>query len=128
MPDVYINLDEGTTAKQYLKSFVRNLGFDLVAIADLQRLEDMPIGIPVASVGFLEYFRVAIMMGVQVNQHVFCSNLIPTVLELNSRRFEVRATRSVKLAFLYDTSAQNYHSEEYTNLVSCNNGVRPRFS
>lgn len=48
-----------------LKTFIRNLGIDLVGIADLQPLKEMPSGLPVPVPGFFKDYRFAIVMGVQ---------------------------------------------------------------
>lgn len=53
---------------QNLKTFVRGQGIDLVGIADLYRLEGMPIGIPAVSAGFLNNFRYAVVLGAQLNK------------------------------------------------------------
>jgi len=51
-----------------LKTFIRGQGTDLVGIADLHRLENMPIGIPVASADFLNNFRCTVVLGAQLNK------------------------------------------------------------
>jgi len=43
------------TSSNNLKAFVRNLGIDLVGIADLRRLDGMPIGVP-STIDVLNYF------------------------------------------------------------------------
>lgn len=55
-------------ATQNLKSFVHSLGIDLTGVADLRKLEGMPIGIPAASDGFLNNFHYAIVLGAQLNK------------------------------------------------------------
>ncbi len=57
-----------TKETQNLKTFVRCQGIDLVGIADLHRLENMPIGIPVASVDFLNSFRCTVVLSAQLNK------------------------------------------------------------
>jgi epoxyqueuosine reductase len=53
---------------QNLKSFVCSLGIDLVGVADLRRLEGMPLGIPSASAGFVRSYRYAVVLGAQLNK------------------------------------------------------------
>jgi epoxyqueuosine reductase len=48
-----------------LKSFVKGLGVDLVGIAELYSLKDMPLGIPSDAATFLSHYHSAIVMGAQ---------------------------------------------------------------
>jgi len=59
---------EQITLTKNLKAFVCSLGVDLVGIADLSRLDGMPIGVPFASGGFLKNFRYAVVLGAQLNK------------------------------------------------------------
>ena len=52
----------------YLKSFVRDLGVDLVGVADLRRLEGMPVGIEPGPAGFLGGYQYAIVLGAQLGK------------------------------------------------------------
>lgn len=51
-----------------LKSFVKGLGVDLVGIADLSSLKDMPLGIPSNAAPFLSHYHCAIVMGAQLGK------------------------------------------------------------
>jgi epoxyqueuosine reductase len=51
-----------------LKSFIRNLGVDLVGIADLRLLEGMPVGIASGSADFLRSYHRAIVLGAQLGK------------------------------------------------------------
>ena len=51
---------------QELKDSVRGDGIDLIGIADLQRLEGMPIGIPDISTFITDNFRFAVVIGAQL--------------------------------------------------------------
>jgi len=66
MFDINTNQYGQVTSSDNLKAFVRSLGIDLVGIADLRRLDEMPIGVPSASSGFLKNFRYAIVLGAQL--------------------------------------------------------------
>jgi len=44
-----------------LKSFIRTIGIELAGVADLDTLENMPVGIPLEP--FREHYRYAIVMG-----------------------------------------------------------------
>ena len=50
------------------KSFVKELGIDLVGIADLNSLQGMPLGIPSGAASFLGHFRCAVVMGAQLGK------------------------------------------------------------
>lgn len=54
-----------TDETEQLISFVRDLGIDLVGIADLNTLKGMPLGIPYDAASFLNHYRYAIVMGAQ---------------------------------------------------------------
>jgi epoxyqueuosine reductase QueG len=56
------------TETEYLKHYVRNLGIDLVGIANLRLLEGMPIGITSNSVDFLKSYQCAIVLGTQLDK------------------------------------------------------------
>ena len=58
------NTQKAKDAEQ-LKSFVRDLGIDLVGIADLNTLKGMPLGVPYDATSFLNHYRYAIVMGAQ---------------------------------------------------------------
>ena len=51
-----------------LKSFITNLGIDLVGVADLQTLKGMPIGVPSVSENFTEKYTHAVIMGLQLGK------------------------------------------------------------
>jgi epoxyqueuosine reductase len=51
-----------------LKSFVRELGVDLVGITDLYSLKGMPLGIPSDAARFLGHYHSAIVMGAQLGK------------------------------------------------------------
>ncbi len=51
-----------------LKSFVKNLGIDLVGVTDLGFLKGMPLGIPSDSAQFLQRYRRAIVLGAQLGK------------------------------------------------------------
>lgn len=51
-----------------LKSFARDLGIALVGIADLRRLEGMPVGIAGNAGGFLAKYRYAVVLGAQLGK------------------------------------------------------------
>ncbi len=51
-----------------LKSFVRSLDVDLVGVADLRRLEGMPVGITPVPDGFLSGYAYAIVLGAQLGK------------------------------------------------------------
>ena len=68
MLDENIYQYEPITSSNNLKAFVRNLGIDLVGIADLRRLGSMPIGVPSASGGLLKNFCYAVVLGAQLNK------------------------------------------------------------
>ena len=57
--------NQKTKDAEQLISFVRNLWIDLVGIADLNTLKDMPLGIQHDAVSFLNHYRYAIVMGAQ---------------------------------------------------------------
>ena len=59
---------EQMSETEKLKSFIKNLGIDVVGIADLKPLKGMPSGIPTAGEGFLKHYRCAIVMGAQVGK------------------------------------------------------------
>lgn len=51
-----------------LKSFIKDLGADLVGIADLHSLAGMPLGIPSESTSFLSRYHSAVVMGAQLGK------------------------------------------------------------
>jgi epoxyqueuosine reductase len=51
-----------------LKAFAKELGVDLVGIADLHSLKGMPLGIPSDAASFLSHFHSAIVMGAQLGK------------------------------------------------------------
>ncbi len=53
---------------QRLKLFIRNLGIDLVGIADLERLAGIPVGIPLDLTNLLEKYRYAVVLGAQLGK------------------------------------------------------------
>jgi epoxyqueuosine reductase QueG len=53
------------TATEKLKSFVLNLGIELVGIADITVLKGMPVGLPPEAAGFLKHYPRAIVLGAQ---------------------------------------------------------------
>jgi epoxyqueuosine reductase len=68
MADITYHLGQQTTETERLKTFVRSLGIDLVGIANLESLEETPIGIEPGSTGFLENYRYAVVLGAQLNK------------------------------------------------------------
>jgi len=60
--------DHGVPETDDLRSFVRNLGIDLVGIADLKLLKGMPFGIAFDSERFLKNYPYAIVMGAQLGK------------------------------------------------------------
>ncbi|NIM11871.1 MAG: 4Fe-4S dicluster domain-containing protein [Candidatus Aminicenantes bacterium] len=55
---------------EQLKSFIKKLGIDLVGIADLKALKEIPTGLPSPSAleSILKNYRYAIVMGVQIGK------------------------------------------------------------
>jgi epoxyqueuosine reductase QueG len=68
---MYDNRNSGSKQKSetgHLKRYVKNLGVDLVGIANLRLLEGMPTGIASLSVDLLKYYQCAIVMGTQLGK------------------------------------------------------------
>ena len=68
MADITYHLGEQTTETESLKTFVRNLGIDLVGVANLGSFEGTPIGIGPVSTALLENYRYAVVLGAQLNK------------------------------------------------------------
>jgi hypothetical protein len=60
--------DQITQDTASIKAFVRNLGVDLVGIADMKRLEGIPCGLPGESRLLLEKYPYAIVLGLQFKE------------------------------------------------------------
>lgn len=58
------NIEKAKDTEQLI-SFVRDLGIDLVGIADLKTLKGMPLGVPYDAASFLNHYCYAIVMGAQ---------------------------------------------------------------
>jgi hypothetical protein len=68
MADITYHLGEQTTETESLKTFVRSLGIDLVGVANLGSLGEMPIGMKPGTAGFLENYRYAVVLGAQLHK------------------------------------------------------------
>lgn len=60
--------DQITRNTVELKSFITDLGIDLVGVADLQTLEGMPVGVPSVSENFIKEYQHAVIMGMQLGK------------------------------------------------------------
>jgi ferredoxin len=54
--------------EEELKSFVKEMGVDLLGIADMHSLKGMPLGIPSDAASFLSHYHCAIVMGAQLDK------------------------------------------------------------
>jgi len=63
-----IQANKDILESQNLKTFVHRLGIDLVGIADLHQLKEMPVGISSVSAEFFKNFRCAVVLGVQLDK------------------------------------------------------------
>jgi len=51
-----------------LMRYIQNLGIDLAGVADLKRIEGMPLGIPEGSANFLNKYKYAVVLGAQLGK------------------------------------------------------------
>jgi epoxyqueuosine reductase len=81
--------DKKTHNTMKLKSFITNLGIDLVGVADLQQLIGMPMGVPSVSKNFMKRYQYAIILGMQLNKLVHKAQGRQVSLFLEKTAFKV---------------------------------------
>ena len=104
---------------QTLKSYIRNLGIELVGIADLNRLRGMPLGIPSDSPGFLKKYDYAIVFGAQFGKLGTEASANDVSVFLEKTALEVAGIFLKKgYASLTIHTEDEYDSESRTGLMS----------